>query len=136
MRRAHAGLALAALLIAACGVLQPAVPDWIANRQPLDACADGVVEEDSPEARSGKACLLEAYGSGRGAELVTAGRMETGEPLTSYLRVHENGTIEMFLNLGDDPGAPGAWERFRCEELAANPVTVFAQEGCEQLPIP
>jgi len=129
-------LAAALLLLAGCGILQPAVPDWVVNRQPLDACADGVVEVDSPEARSGQACVLEAYRSGRGAELVTAGRMETGEPLTSYLRVHENGTIEMFLNLGDDPSGPGAWERFRCEELVANPVMIFVQEDCEQLPIP
>ena len=124
------------MLLASCGILQPGVPDWITNRQPLDECADGVVEVESPAARAGKACLLDAYRSGRGAELVTASRMETGEPLTSYLRVHENGTIEMFLNLGDDPSAPGAWERFRCEELVANPVMVFVQEGCEQLPVP
>jgi hypothetical protein len=129
-------LTAAVLLLAGCGILQPALPDWVVNRQPLDACADGVAEADSPEARAGQACLLDAYRSGHGAELVTAGSMETGEPMTSYLRVHENGTVEMFLNLGDDPSAPGAWERFRCEELVADPVTVFVQHDCEQLPIP
>jgi hypothetical protein len=129
-------LATAVAILAGCGIVQPGLPDWVVNRQPLEACADGVVVADGPEARSAKACMLEAFRSGRGAELVTGGQMESGEPLVSYLRVHENGTVEMFLNLGDDPSAPGAWERFRCEELVADPVLIFVQEGCEQLPVP
>ncbi len=139
--RAAAGLAAAVL--AACGVLQPALPDWVANRQPLEGCAPGIVEVDSPEAAAGEQCMLDAFRVGRGAELVTAGEMATGEPLTSYVRVHENGTVEMFLNLGDDPRAPGAWERIRCEELVPtepgpDPVEggVFTIKGCEQLPLP
>jgi hypothetical protein len=139
VRRPAAGLA--ALLVTGCGMLQPDLPDWVANRQPLDACAAGVVSADGPEERAAQRCMLEAFRSGRGAELVTAGEMATGDPLVSYLRVHENGTIEMFLNLGDDPSAPGAWERFRCEELAppreGDPdPRIFTIGGCEQLPVP
>lgn len=139
--RVGAGLA-AALLVTGCGIFQPGAPDWVANRQPLEACADGVVEADSPEAIAGQACLFQAYRNGRGAELITSGRMETGASLVSYVRVHENGTVEMFLNLGDDPSAPGAWERFRCEELASiepedpQPSGLFTLTGCDQLPVP
>jgi hypothetical protein len=48
----------------------------------------------------------------------------------------------MFLNLGDDPAAPGAWERMRCEALVPTDVVrgpvegVFTLAGCEQLPVP
>ena len=138
----RAAVTLALAILAGCGVLQPGVPEWITNRQPLEGCADGVITADSPEAAAAQRCMLEAFRAGRGAELVTSGEMETGEPLTSYLRVHENGTVERFLNLGDDPLAPGAWERMRCEELVPTASVrgpaegVFTLVGCEQLPIP
>ncbi len=138
MRRPAAGLV--ALLLAGCGILPSGVPDWVTNRQPLPACSAGVVDVDSPEAEAGQKCLLDAFLEGRGAELVTAGRMETGDPLVSYVRIHENGTVEMFLNLGDDPFAPGAWERHRCEDLLrTDPEDVregFTLAGCEPLPVP
>lgn len=136
-----AGIALA-VLATGCGILQPSVPDWVANRQPLEGCAAGVIAADGPRAEAARICVLDAFRDGRGAELVTTGEMATGEPLTSYVRVHENGTVEMFLNLGDDPRAPGAWERFRCEALVPNdafrgPVdSVFSLDGCELLPLP
>jgi hypothetical protein len=136
------GCLVLSIVLAGCEGFTEPVPDWVANRQPLEACADGVVAAESPEAEAGQACILDAYRSGRGAELVTAGEMETGAPLTSYVRVHENGTLEMFLNLGADPTAPGAWERFRCEALVPTDGVrdpgegVFTVEGCEMLPIP
>ena len=141
MRRPAAWVAAAALA-SGCGILQPGMPDWIANRQPLDSCADGVIAVDSPEAAAAERCMLDAFRAGRGAELITSGEMETGDPLTSYVRVHENGTVEMFLKLGDDPLAAGAWERFRCDGLVPNDVVRGAGEasftlgGCELLPVP
>ena len=129
-------------VLAGCGAFTEPMPEWIVNRQPLAACADGIVEAESPEAEAGQTCILEAFRAGRGAELVTSGEMATGAPLTSYVRVHENGMIEMFLNLGADPAAPGAWERFRCEELIPTEVVrgpfdgVFTLGSCDQLPIP
>lgn len=140
MRRGAIGLV--ALLVAGCGIVDPDVPDWVANRLPLDACAEGSVDVDAPEALAGQRCLQDAFRTGRGAELITIGELSTGAPLTSYVRVHENSTIEVFLNLGADPSAPGAWERFRCEDLVpADNVRgpaegVFTLDGCEQLPIP
>jgi hypothetical protein len=128
-----AGLA-AAILLAGCGLMPSREPEWFTNRMPLASCGTEV-EGENPDVAA-RRCLLEAYRAGRGAELIMRGQMGTGEPLTSYLRVHENGTIEMFLNLGADPSAPGAWERFRCEILAPDPDHVFIQEGCELLPVP
>ena len=136
------GAGLAVVILAGCGILQPGVPDWVANRQPLDGCADGVISAESPEAAAAQECMLEAFRAGRGAELVTSGEMATGEPLVSYVRVHENGTVEMFLNLGDDPLAPGAWERHRCDALVPTDRVpgpgegAFTLNGCEPLPIP
>jgi len=136
------GCVAVAVLLAGCDVFAEPMPLWVVNRQPLDACADGVVVEESPEAEAGQTCILEAFRAGRGAELVTAGQMETGDPMTSYVRVHANGTIEMFFNFGQDHAAPGAWERMRCESLvpsdeARGPVVgVYTLTGCEQLPIP
>ena len=135
------GALVIALFLTGCGILQPGAPDWVTNREPLPACGGGLVRVDGPEADSARACLLEAFRERDGAELVTIGEMATGDPLVSYVRVHENGTVEMFLNLGDDPSASGAWERFRCEDLVANETLrgadgVFSLEGCEQLPLP
>ena len=138
--RFFACLAVVALLVG-CDALTEPMPHWVVNRQPLDGCGDGIVEADSPEAEAAQMCMLEAFRARQGAELVTSGEMATGDPLTSYVRVHENGTIEMFHNLGDYPSAPGAWERFRCEELAPprqdDPVPgTFTIGGCEMLPVP
>jgi hypothetical protein len=140
---ARVALALAVVLLAGCADLfLPEPPEWIVNRQPLAGCADGIVQEGSPEAETAEVCMLDAFRAGRGAELVTAGQMETGDPMTSYLRVHENGTIEIFRNLGGGVSAPGNWERMRCESLVPTEVVrgpaegAFTLTGCEMLPIP
>ncbi|HET9416674.1 MAG TPA: hypothetical protein VFP30_03960 [Candidatus Limnocylindria bacterium] len=131
-----------AAMVAGCEGFAPPMPDWIVNRQPLDSCAEGIVEDGSPEAEVAQRCMLDAYGDGRGAELVTSGQMETGDPMTTYLRVHRNGTIEVFRNLGGDPNAPGAWERMRCENLVPTDLVrgpaegAFTVTGCEMLPLP
>jgi hypothetical protein len=141
--RARVALALAVVLLAGCADLfLPEPPEWIVNRQPLAGCADGIVQEGSPEADAAEGCMLDAFRAGRGAELVTAGHMATGDPMTSYLRLHENGTIEIFRNLGGAGAAPGSWERMRCESLVpTEPVPEpgegsFTLEGCEMLPVP
>jgi hypothetical protein len=133
MRVGAAGAA-AAMLLAGCGLVPSGQPEWFTNRTPLASCGTEVVSEEPDVAA--RQCLLEAYRAGRGAELITRGQMETGAPLTSYLRVHEDGSVEMILNLEADPSAPGAWERFRCEALVPDPDHVFIQEDCQQLPVP
>jgi len=71
-----------------------------------------------------------------------SGAMASGAPMTSYIRVHENGVIEVFRNLGSDLGAPGAWERMRCRSLVAtqgnrDPLEgIFTLQDCEMLPVP
>jgi hypothetical protein len=139
--RLAVGLILGAL-VAGCDAFAPPVPDWILNRQPLEACAEGIVDGGGPQATAGERCLLDAYRAGRGAELVMSGAMASGAPMTSYFRVHENGVVEVFRNLGSDPDAPGAWERMRCRSLVPtegirDPFEgVFTLEDCEMLPIP
>jgi hypothetical protein len=138
--RAVAGLS-AALLVSACGTLQ--APDWVTNRLPLEPCGTEAVVPDV-QART---CLFDAYRAGRGAELITNESTIEGDPWTTYRRVHENGTVEMFIDATQDRFGSGEWERYRCEELisvaeanAANwgypEDAVFVEQGCEPLPIP
>jgi hypothetical protein len=75
-------------LLVGCDAFTEPMPHWVVNRQPLERCGDGIVEADSPEAEAAQTCILEAFRAGRGAELVTSGEMATGDPLTSYVRVH------------------------------------------------
>ena len=140
--RAALSAVLLASLASGCGLGSLPAPAWVTNRKPLPSCGEEVLDQEGIGDAERQTCLLEAFREGRGAELVTNGQMETGAPMTSYVRVHENGTVEMFLNLGDDPLAPGAWERFRCEAVVpTEPIRapregVFRLEGCEQLPVP
>jgi hypothetical protein len=142
--RAAVSLLLSALLVG-CGLLAPVPPDWVANRNPLPSC--GRFAEGDPQELAAQRCLLDAYREGRGAELITTSTRPTGHLMTSYVRVHENGTIEMFHDMGIGWSEPGAWERFRCEALVPSSEGVQAQppvadrfmytlEGCEQLPVP
>lgn len=130
---------ITALMAGGCGLADPFQPDWVVQRRPLPACGAGA----GPADVAAQECLFEAYRTGRDAELVSSSLDPIGRPIVSYLRVHENGTIEMFLDLPGD--ALSSWERFRCERLVpaaegggpALPAdTVFVQEGCEMLPLP
>jgi hypothetical protein len=124
---------LAALAITGCGVLPPAQPDWVTNRQPLPSCG----EESGERNAEGRGCLLEAFDTGSGAEFVSRESTIEGDPITSYFRVHENGVVEIFVDATQDKYGSEQWERIRCESLTAVPdERVFAQIGCGELPVP
>jgi hypothetical protein len=70
---------------------------------------------------------------------------EEGDPVTSYYRVHENGTIELFVDATRDRFGSRAWERYSCgtlvpvEEIdpdAASEERVLIELDCVPLPIP
>jgi hypothetical protein len=142
--RLAAGLAMA-VLVAGCGILPGAVPDWVVNRQPLEPCG-----EESPGGMNddARACLLEAYEAGQGAELISTQTTVEGDPITRYIRVHENGAVEIFVDATRDQFASGIWSRLVCDRLipvaeANDPpdlvfpdAMVFTEDGCEELPIP
>jgi hypothetical protein len=137
---------LAALLTLAaatgCGLLPPALPDWIVNRQPLPSCGEEVLEQGQAGDVEMRTCLLEAYRDGRPAELISTFPTIEGDPITQYIRVHENGVVEIFVDATRDRFGSGAWERMVCDELT--PVDeaddqsgrVFVEAGCEVLPVP
>jgi hypothetical protein len=123
-------------------------PDWVTNRLPLESCGTedyGHGEGADVEART---CLLEAFEDGRGAELITTQTSVEGAPIVRYIRVHDNGTVEIFHDATCDDFGSGTWERLRCERLVAVeelndppdlafPETdVFVEDGCEALPVP
>jgi hypothetical protein len=141
VRRA-AALAVAAVTLVGCGVMQPALPQWVADRKPLAACGEEVVERGDTDVEA-RQCLLDAFRAGEGAELITTqARGEDGE-VTRYLRVHENGTIEIFTDATQDPTGSAAWERETCSQmLGADEVRdvwveeVFVMIDCNSQPIP
>ena len=136
------GWLLLSVVLTGCEGFTEPMPDWVANRNPLPACGTEDLRAGGDPDVAARTCLLDAYLAGRGAELIFIDLNELGAPITSYVRVHENGTIETFMDMPGD--GPGSWERFRCEHLvpaveARGPLpsgTVFVREGCEMLPIP
>jgi hypothetical protein len=88
------------LVLTACGLLPP--PDWVTNRQPLPSCGEEVVEQGGPFDVAARECLLQAQTEGREAELISTQRSVEGDPIITYMRVHENGTIEIFVDSRQD----------------------------------
>ena len=143
--RLGAGLAVAVLAVG-CGMLPGAMPEWVANRQPLESCGEEVLDQGDLPDEAARRCLLEAYEAGRGAELISTQPTVEGDPVTTFVRVHENGVVELFLDATRDRFGSGTWERLVCDALI--PVDemppdrvfpsgmVFVEDGCEQLPLP
>ena len=129
------------VLVTGCGLLPPAEPDWVVNRQPLESCGEETYA-DGETNLEGRQCLLEAFRDGRGAELISTQQINAARVVTRYLRVHENGTIELFTDATRDPLSTGGWTRERCGEmLGAEEVRdvwvgeVFIILGCKEEPI-
>ncbi|HEX7197715.1 MAG TPA: hypothetical protein VF364_12895 [Candidatus Limnocylindria bacterium] len=135
----------AAILVAGCGILPGHVPEWVANRQPLESCGEETPEGLNADAR---ACILDAYETGSGAELISTQNSVEGDPITRYIRVHENGVVEIFHDATRDSFGSGEWERLLCAGLI--PVAdvndppddvypaemMFIEDACEPLPVP
>ena len=135
--------AVLAVILGGCGLLPSEQPDWVVNRQPLPPCGEErqVRGDTDVDARQ---CLLEAYREGREAELISTAAITEGREVTRYLRVHENGMIEVFTDSTRDTlVADAGWERETCGQmLAAEEVRdvwieeVFIILDCESQPIP
>ena len=130
------------LPLAGCGVLPSAQPEWVVNRLPLAACGEEVVERGDTDVEA-RQCLLDAFRAGEGAELITTQTTGQEGRVTRYLRVHENGTIEVFTDATQDPTGSGTWERETCGQmLGADEVRdvwvdeVFVLLNCEAQPVP
>ena len=90
--------------------------------------------------------MLEAFESGRSAELTSTMTSVEGDPITRIIRVLEDGTVEVFVDATRDNYGSGQWERLRCTALV--PVAevndppnlvypeehVFVEDGCELMP--
>ena len=121
-------------------------PDWIVNRLPLASCGAEAIDPSGTSVNVGaRGCLLAAFQAGEGAELISTQATEEGDPVTRYYRVHENGTVEIFVDATRDRFGSQRWERYRCERLVsaddlnpdlANEERVFVEQDCEELPIP
>lgn len=130
------------LALCGCGGLPSDQPDWIVNRLPLTACGEEVVERGHTDVEA-RQCLLDAFRAGEGAELITTQASGVDGQVTRYLRVHENGVIEIFTDATQDPTGSGAWERETCGQmLGADEVRdvwveeVFVMLDCNAQPIP
>lgn len=135
----RAAAVLAGVLATGCGLLPSAPPEWVVNRNPLPSCGEEVLEQGEVGDVEARTCLLEAYQEGRAAELVSTFPTIEGDPITRYVRVHENGVVEIFHDATRDSFGSGEWERIRCEALipaADPPGQVFLENGCTQEPVP
>ncbi len=137
-----AGSALGVLVLAGCGALSTAQPEWVVKRNPLPACGEEVVERGDTDVEA-RQCLLDAFRAGTGGELITTQPSGQDGQVTRYLRVHENGTIEVFIDATQDPNGSGTWERETCGAmLGADEVRdvwveeVFVILNCESQPVP
>ena len=134
------------LMLASCSLLPP--PDWVANRQPLPSCGQEVVEQGATFDVAARECVLDAFAEGRAAELISTQRSVEGDPIISYIRVHANGTVEIFVDSRADGFKSADWSRLRCDRLvpvadANDPPDlvypddmVFVEDECEALPLP
>ncbi len=139
---------LLAILLCGCGVLPSVEPEWVVNRKPLESCGREQVGHGEGIDVAARTCLLQAFEDGRGAELVSTVTSIEGDPITRFVRVHENGTVEIFVDATRDRFGSGEWERLRCDSLlpvaeANDPPDlvfpesqVFVEQGCESLPLP
>lgn len=64
-------------------------------------------------------CLRDAVAESRAAEAVVTFTTVEGDPITSYLRVRPNGTVEVFTDSTQDKFGSGTWERRTCRRLEA-----------------
>src|SRR5919106_1454468 len=139
-----AALPAVALLLAGCEMLPSMPPDWVVNRNPLPSCGEEVLGQGQAGDGAARTCLLEAFQEGRPAELISTQSTIEGDPITRYLRVHENGVVEIFVDGTRDRFGSGHWERMRCQGLVAveeasaelPAETVFLEDRCELLPAP
>ena len=83
------------------------------------------------------------FARGRGGELITTQLIGEDGQITRYLRVHENGTIEVFIDATQNPVGSGTWERETCGQmLGADEMRdvwveeVFVILNCESQPVP
>lgn len=146
MRQRAVLVAILGLLAACTGDFAADDPDWIVNRLPLASCGVETIEANGlPLDVDARSCLLDAFQDGAGAELISTRPTDEGDPVTRYYRVHENGTVELFVDATRDRFGSQRWMRYRCDRLVpaddvnpdlANEERVFIELGCEELPIP
>jgi len=142
VRPKRLGFALLTIAIAGCGLVPSGQPEWIANRKPLPACGEETVVRGDTDVEA-RQCLYQAYLNGEDAELISTEAITEGRRITRYMRVHANGTIEMFIDATGDPLGSGTWERETCGQLlGAEEVRdvwieeVFIILDCESQPVP
>ena len=149
MRSALVAASIAIVAASGCSVLTGAAPAWVTDREPLESCGTEQAERGLADTTNpARMCLLDAFRSGRGAEMISTTRTMEGDPITSIVRVHPDGVVEVFLDNTRDRFGSGAWERLECTALvsvqdANDPPTtvqpdelVFVQDTCEPVPAP
>ena len=134
------GVSAAAALLGACAIL-PAEPQWVTERRPLPACGIEWVAPEGGRDADARRCLLAAWEAGEDAELITHLTTTDGDAVTRFVRVHTNGTIEIFVDATLDALGSGRWERLGCDALVPVPegddaTLVFSEQGCMELPLP
>jgi hypothetical protein len=126
-------LVLAGALVAslsACSYTPSALEDW------PDAASCGEWENRnepvSGEQRRKTRCLLDAFESGRTAELYVVFHSVEGDPIREYYRVLGSGRVEVFIDSTADSFANQKWSHLLCGEVADEAGYVYVSE-CREL---
>jgi hypothetical protein len=127
----------ALLVIAGCGLIPSAPPDWVTNRRELPPCGSETLDQGGSPDVEARECLIDAWREGRAAELLTEMRTIEGDPVSRLTRVLEDGRVEVFIDSTMDRFGSGKWDRMVC--IGLRPVRaddglseewVFVEEGC------
>lgn len=136
---------IAILATVACSPMASLTPLWVTDREPLPSCGDEFQDPLLNEAASRvRTCLLDAYRAGHGAEMTSNVTTMEGDPITTIIRVHPDGSVEKFIDNTLDRYSSGVWELHRCSSLIGADESarvspeemVFIEDGCAQVPPP
>lgn len=91
---------------------------WL-DREELPSCGEHVLTpaDRAEELLPHRRCLADALDAGTGAEAVVRFSTVEGDPITSYLRVHPDGTTELFSDSSEDRFAGRIWVHRECGDL-------------------
>ena len=94
--------------------------DPVASRSPLPPCGEYHSQSRPPEADASDGCLLDAFQSGRPAELIVHRTTIEGDPVDHYYRVREKERVEVIFD-GRQDKYGGRLQHDQCWSLTVGP---------------
>lgn len=132
MRHRLAVFGAGLLLLPACQYTPSALEDW--RDDPSRGRYENRNEPVSAEQERANRCLLEAFATGRPAELVVTFHSVEGDPVTTYYRILGPHRVEVFVDNTADRYSDQKWVHMLCGDLVDDPLCVSVDfAGCREL---